>query len=85
MEGVAILSGLLLMIRELYKGGLRWLTRADGLLTLLKIVLLIVATVIPDQKITFLILVVLLGISASHLPDSIRKTYLRFQSIKQSG
>ena len=75
VERVAVISGFLLMLRELYKGGWLWLTRTDGLVTLLKIVLLIVAAIIPRQKNALLILVVLLGISATHLPDSIRKKF----------
>jgi len=54
------------MSRELYKCGWGWLMRVDGLFTMLKISILILAAIIPNQNAILLMLVMLLGVPATH-------------------
>ena len=74
-RSVAILTGVLLVAREVYQGGWVWFTRTDGICTLLKIVLILTDDLVGPYKPLMLSGVVLLGVFAAHLPDSVRKKY----------
>ncbi len=72
---VAIGTGILLAVRELYKDGWRWLARTDGLCTLLKIILIAADDIVSSWKPIMVSSVVLLGAMSAHLPDTFRKKY----------
>ena len=73
---VAVASGALLTIRELYKDGLRWLSVTEGVLTWTKVLLLFVIYLIGNYELILLSLVMLFGLLSSHLPDEIREKRL---------
>ena len=72
---IAIATGVLLAGREIYKDGWKWLTRTDGVCTVLKVILIVTDDIVPSSKLVMLSGVVLLGTLSSQLPDSIRKKY----------
>ena len=72
---VAIATGVLLAGREVYKDGWRWLTRTDGVCTVLKVILIVTDDIFPSWKLVMLSGVVLLGTLSAQLPDSVRKKY----------
>ncbi len=73
---MAVASGILLTIRELYKDGLKWLVVTEGVLTWVKVLLLIIARLIGQYEVVFLSIVLLFGLLSSHLPDEIREKRL---------
>ena len=74
-RSVVLITGVLLAAREVYKGGRTWFSRTDGICTLVKIVLIATDDLFTPLKPLILSGVVLLGIFAAHLPDSVRKRY----------
>lgn len=70
---VAVVSGVLLVARELYKDGLVWLVMTEGLLTIAKVVLLVVLMVLIEYEIIFLSIIMLCGLLSSHLPEKLRE------------
>ena len=68
---LTIASGVGLVLLELYTS-CRWIYLGKGALVLLKIVLLIAAGVWWDQRVVFLLLVVLIGSVGSHMPARFR-------------
>jgi len=73
---MAITSGILLIVRELYKDGLGWLLVTEGVLTISKVLLLVVSHITGQFEPAFLSLVMLCGLLSSHLPDQIRERRL---------
>jgi hypothetical protein len=73
--GLTALSGLLLMGRELYKDGWTWLVATEGILNLLKVLLLVLASAMGEHRgIVFVLGIVLLfGLLSSHLPKEARE------------
>lgn len=69
-------SGVLLVIRELYKEGLVWLIETEGVLTIVKVMLLAIAGGWMRYEIHFLTIVMLCGLLSSHLPEKIREKRL---------
>ncbi len=69
---MTVVSGVFLVARELYKDGLVWLRVSEGVLTILKVVLL-VATVFIGYVVVFLSVVMLCGLLSSHLPEEVRE------------
>jgi len=67
------LSGFLLMGRELYKDGWIWLVVTEGMLNLVKILLLVLASAIGEHRSSLLGIVLLLGLLSSHLPKETRE------------
>lgn len=65
-------SGILLVVRELYKDGLVWLLVSEGVLNMIKIVLLLVKVLKGYEELIFT-LVILCGLLSSHLPEKIRE------------
>lgn len=70
---IAVVSGVLLVVRELYKDGVVWLLVTEGALTVVKVVLLAVASVLMRYEVPFLSIVMLLGLFSSHLPEKVRE------------
>ena len=70
-----VISGLLIMLREIYKNG-AWLCQTRGALTLSKVLLLFGLLAIGVDSLPVLLLVAIIGILASHLPKVIRKKML---------
>ncbi len=70
---VTTISGLLLVIRELYKDGLIWLIMSEGGLTLIKVVVIFLAGLLKGYESYLLSIVMLLGILSSHLPKEVRE------------
>ena len=66
-------SGILLVIRELYKDGFSWLIETEGVLTLAKVILLAVAALLKGYEVFLFTLVMLCGVLSSHLPEKIRE------------
>jgi len=70
---IAVVSGVLLVIRELYKDGFVWLFVTEGALTIVKVVLLAVASALMRYEVPVLSIVMLCGLLSSHLPEKIRE------------
>ena len=66
-------SGVLLVVRELYKDGFVWLLVTEGALTIVKVVLLAVASALIKYEVPILSIVMLLGLLSSHLPEKVRE------------
>jgi len=73
---VAIASGVLLVLRELYREGLKWLLVGEGVCTWTKVLLLAAGLLVGRYEGIFLSAVLVLGILGSELPDRIRKGML---------
>ena len=73
---LAVASGVLLTVRELYKDGLGWLAVTEGVLTWAKVLLLIIGSVTHQYDAVFLSVVLLFGLLSSHLPDGVREKRL---------
>lgn len=70
---IAVVSGVLLVVRELYKDGFVWLLVTEGALTIVKVVLLAVAGALMRYEVSILSTVMLCGLLSSHLPERIRE------------
>lgn len=70
---MAVVSGVLLVVRELYKDGFVWLIVTEGALTVVKVVLLAVASALIRYEVPILSIVMLLGLFSSHLPEKVRE------------
>jgi hypothetical protein len=70
---LTVLSGLLLMGRELYKDGWAWFVATEGILNLGKVFLLVLASAVGEHRGIVLGTVLLLGLLSSHLPKETRE------------
>ena len=70
---MTVVSGVFLVARELYKDGFVWLIVAEGVLTIIKVVLLVVATALVIYEVPFLSIVMLCGVLSSHLPEEVKE------------
>jgi hypothetical protein len=70
---IAMVSGVLLVVRELYKDGFVWLIVTEGALTIVKVALLVVATALMRYEVSILTIIMLCGLLSSHLPERIRE------------
>ncbi len=69
-------SGVLLVLRELYKEGREWLVYLEGGLTILKVILLILAVSWQSACPLLLGAVLICGLLTSHLPKEIKERRL---------
>jgi hypothetical protein len=72
-------SGILLVMRELYKDGWYWLVCVEGGLTIFKVVVLILSVLWQGAVPLLLGVVLICGLLSSHLPKEIRDRRLRPQ------
>ena len=70
---MTVVSGVLLIVRELYKDGFVWLFVTEGALNIVKVLLLVVAGVLVRYEIPLFSIVMLFGLLSSHLPEKIRE------------
>ena len=70
---MAVVSGMFLVARELYKDGFVWLRVSEGVLTMIKVVLLVVTVGFIGYVVVFLSVVMLCGLLSSHLPEEVRE------------
>lgn len=70
---MTVISGVFLVVRELYKDGLVWLIVTEGTLNTIKILLLALTSVLMKYKVPILSLVMLCGLLSSHLPQQVRE------------
>ena len=70
---VTAISGVILVIRELYKDGFFWLVTAEGAITIIKVAMLLMPRFLNGIEIYLLPMVMLFGIFSSHLPKEIRE------------
>lgn len=70
---MTVVSGVFLVARELYKDGFVWLVVTEGVLTIIKVVLLAVACVLMIYEVPFLSIVMLCGLLSSHLPEEVKE------------
>jgi hypothetical protein len=70
------LSGVLLVLRELYKDGWEWLLYLEGWLTILKVMVLIPCVLWQSAASLLLGVVLICGLLSSHLPKEIRERRL---------
>ena len=70
---MTVVSGVFLVARELYKDGFIWLIVTEGVLTIVKVVLLAVATALMRYEVPFLSIVMLCGLLSSHLPEEVKE------------
>lgn len=73
---LANVSGLLLVLRELYKDGWEWLVYLEGGLTIFKVVVLILCVLWPSAAALLLGVVLICGLLSSHLPKEIKERRL---------
>ena len=69
-------SGILLVLRELYKDGWEWLLYLEGGLTIFKVAALIVCILWPSAALLLLGVVLICGLLTSHLPKEIKERRL---------
>ena len=69
-------SGVLLMGRELYKDGWVWFVVTEGILNLVKVLLLVLVSAIGEHQAVVFGIVLLLGLLSSHLPKETRERRL---------
>ncbi len=67
------ISGILLIIRELYKDGFIWLFMNEGALTIIKVGMLFLARPLKGCESYLFSIVMLFGILGSHLPKEVRE------------
>ncbi len=70
---MTVVSGVFLVVRELYKDGFVWLIVTEGALTMVKVTLLAVASALIKYEVPILSTVILLGLLSSHLPEKVRE------------
>jgi len=70
------LSGLLLVGREIYKDGWGWLAATEGILNVVKVLLLVLANAMGEHRGIVLGMVLLLGLLSSHLSKETRERRL---------
>jgi len=70
---IAVVSGVFLVARELYKDGFVWLRVSEGMLTMVKVVLLAVASALMIYEVPLLSIVMLCGLLSSHLPEEVKE------------
>ena len=72
---MTVVSGVLLIARELYKDGAVWFIVTEGILTIVKVVLLAVVVIntLMRYEVPFLSIVMLCGLLSSHLPEKVRE------------
>ncbi len=70
---VTIVSGVLLSMREIYQHGAEWLAATEGVLTWVKVLLLLIGRAVGQYGAVVLTIVLILGVLTSHLPDAIRE------------
>ena len=70
---MTVVSGVFLVARELYKDGFVWLRVSEGVLTMVKVVLLVVTVGFIGYVVVFLSVVMLCGLLSSHLPEEVRE------------
>ncbi|MCW3133972.1 MAG: hypothetical protein N2V78_06570 [Methanophagales archaeon] len=73
---LTVFSGVFLVARELYKDGFVWLRVSEGVLTMVKVVLLTVTMRFTGNEVVFLSVVMLCGLLSSHLPEEVRERVL---------
>ena len=73
---LANLSGVLLVLRELYKDGWGWLVSLEGGLTIFKVMVLILCVLWQSGAPLLLGAVLICGLLSSHLPKEIRERRL---------
>lgn len=73
---MTVVSGVFLVSRELYKDGFIWLIVTEGVLTIVKVVLLAVAAALMRHEVPFLSIVMLCGLLSSHLPERVKERRL---------
>jgi len=70
---IAVVSGVLLVVRELYKDGFVWILVTEGALNIVKVVLLAIASALIRYEVPILSVVMLFGLFSSHLPEKVRE------------
>jgi hypothetical protein len=73
---LANVSGILLVLRELYKDGWEWLAYLEGGLTVFKVMVLILCVLWPRMAPLLLVGVLVCGLLSSHLPKEIKERRL---------
>lgn len=66
------ISGLLLILREVYKETITWFRVTEGTLTLLKLVVIGLASLLPAYQLPLLTVVIVCGVLSAHLPGNIK-------------
>ena len=74
---LANVSGVLLVLRELYKDGWGWLGSLEGGLTIFKTIVLILSVLWQSAAPLLLGVVLICGLLSSHLPKEIKERRLR--------
>lgn len=69
------MSEILMALREIYKNG-RYVVQVRGLITLLKILVLLTISLLHEYTFIILSTVLFLGVTASHLPKKVKKKCL---------
>lgn len=68
-----VISGILLIVREIYEEGVIWFFKTEGFITVLKLVLLCIIFAVNINKFIPLLAVLFLGILTSHIPKKAKK------------
>jgi len=70
--GLVSISGLLLILREVYKETITWFTVTEGALTLFKLVVIGLSSLLPAYQLPLLTIVIICGVFSAHLPSDIK-------------
>jgi len=73
LPALANVSGVLLVLRELYKDGWGWLISLEGGLTILKVIVLVLSSLWRGAAPLLLGVVLICGLLSSHLPKDIKE------------
>ncbi|MBO1271220.1 hypothetical protein J3L11_06090 [Shewanella sp. 4t3-1-2LB] len=68
---MTMITGCLLMLWEVVRDW-RWLIQLKGVLTLLKIAILMCFTIVPEYKVELVTIIILLSVLVTHGPSSLR-------------
>jgi hypothetical protein len=72
-SALTVASGLLLIVRELYQEGLVWCVKTEGVLTAVKLLVLLGAVAAGSAQDYWLMVVLLLGVLTSHVPKPVKR------------
>lgn len=68
-----VISGIFLIVREVYEEGVIWFFKTEGVITFIKLLMLFFIILFSRGNFYLLVVVLFLGILTSHIPKHIKK------------
>ena len=72
-SGITVASGLLLIVRELYQEGLVWAVKTEGVVTAVKLLVLLAAVAVGSGQEYWVVAALALGVLTSHVPKPVKR------------